>query len=101
LVGVGDELAVVTALREDMFRVSLLKVSAANLSTRNMCGNSEYWNTVALTIVKAIDQMHVPGPAATGAQRQFPREMRFRARSKSRHLFMPHVHPINILFYAH
>src|SRR4029077_16223031 len=55
LVGIGDELAVVAALREDVFRVSLLKISATNLPTRNVCGNSEDWNTVALTIVKAIN----------------------------------------------
>src|SRR6266436_8361246 len=101
LFGVGDELAVVAALREDMLRVSLLEVSAANLPTRNMCGDSEYGDTVPLTVVEAINQMHVPGPAAPGAHRQFPREMRFRARSKSRHLFMPHVHPLKIVLYAH
>src|SRR5580658_1442697 len=101
LVGVGDKLAVVAALREDMFRVGLLKVCAANLPTRDMCGNSEYWNTVALTVVKPINQMHVAGPAAPCAHRQFPREMRFGSRSKSSHLFMPDVHPINTLFYAH
>src|SRR5258708_4335110 len=98
LFGLGDEFAVVAALREDMFRVRLLKVGAANLPTRNMRGNGEYWNTVALTIVKAIDQMHVPGPAAPGANCQFSREMCLGSRSKSPHLFMPHVHPINTLF---
>src|SRR5260221_7760926 len=81
LIGIGDELAIMTALRKEMFGISLLKVSAANLPTRNMCGNREYRNTIALTIVESVDQMHIPRSTAPGAHRQFLREMRFRARS--------------------
>src|SRR5579862_5270138 len=101
LFGLGDELAVMTALREDVFRVRLLKVSATDLPTRNLCGNSEHWSKVPLTVVKPINQMHVPGPAAPGTHRQFTREVRFGSRGKSSRLFMPDVHPINSLFYAH
>src|SRR4029077_15419767 len=74
---IGDKLAIMTTLREDMFRISLLKVSAANLPTRNMCGDREYGDTIALTLVKAINQMHVPGPTAPGTDCQCSREMRF------------------------
>src|SRR6267378_5867519 len=87
--------------RKEIFRISLLKVSATNLTTRNMCGNSEYWDTVPLTVVEAIDQMQVPGPAAPGANCQCSRQMRFGSGGKSPRLFMPHVHPLNILFYAY
>ena len=81
-----------------MFGISLLKISATNLPTRNMCGNREYWNTIALTIVKAITQMHVPGSAAPGTHCQCSREMRFGSCSKSSRLFMPHVHPSRLFF---
>src|SRR6266446_6388731 len=101
LVGVGDELAIMTALRKEMFGIGLLKISAPNLPTRNVCGNSEYWNTVALTIVKAINQMHIPGPAAPGTHCQCSRQMRFGSRSKSTHLFMSHMHPLKIFLYAY
>src|SRR6266478_4363179 len=101
LFGIGDQLAIMTALRKEIFGIRLLKVSATHLPTRNMCGNSEYWNTIALTIVKAIDQMHVPGPAAPGTHCQCSREMRFGSRSKSCHLFMPHMHPLKIVLYAY
>src|SRR6266699_6486166 len=92
LFGIGDKLAIMAALRKEMFGVSLLKVSAPNLPTRNMCGNGEYWNTVALTIVEAVDQMHVPRSTAPGAHRQFPREMGFRSCSKRCDLFMSDVY---------
>src|SRR5882672_11935508 len=92
LFGIGDELAIMTALRKEIFGISLLKVSATNLPTRNMWGNGEYWNTVALTIVKAIDQMHVAGPAAPSTHCQCSREMRFGSGGKSPRLLIPHVH---------
>ena len=42
----------------------------------------------------------IPGPAAPGANRQFSGEVRFGSGGKGPRLFMPDVHPINILFYA-
>lgn len=90
-----------TALRKQMLGISFLKVSTANLSARNMCGNSKYGDTVPLTVVEAVDQMHVPGSTAPSAHCQCSREMRFGSGSKSPHLFVPHVHPFKILFYAY
>jgi hypothetical protein len=43
------------ALREEMFRLSLLKVPAADFSTGDLCGDSQDGHTAAVTIVKAID----------------------------------------------
>src|SRR5260221_9293778 len=97
LFGIGEELAIMTALRKEMFGISLLKVSAANLPTRNMCGNGENWNTVTLAIVEAVDQMHVPGTTAPGAHRQFPREMGFRSSSKRCDLLVSDMYPIRTL----
>jgi hypothetical protein len=37
LVGIGDELAVVAALREEMFGIRPLKVSTTNFPRRNVC----------------------------------------------------------------
>ncbi len=43
------------------------------------------------------DQMHVSRPLAPGADGQRSREMRFGSGSKSCHLFMPHVDPLEIV----
>ena len=67
------------ALREEMLRMSLLKVSAADFVTRNLSGNGQDGDAAAMTIVEAVDQVQVPGTAASGANRQFPGEMRFGA----------------------
>src|ERR1700747_1342446 len=69
------QLAVMAALREDMFGISLLKISTANFSARNLCGDGEDWNAAALTVVEAINQVHVAGAATSGTYRQLPSEM--------------------------
>src|SRR5258708_27198159 len=60
------QFAVMAALREEMFGISLLKISAANFPARNLGGNGEDWNAAALTVVEAINQMHVPGATTSG-----------------------------------
>jgi hypothetical protein len=58
-----------TALREEMFRMSFLEVVATYLSAGNLCGNRNHGNTVAVAIVKAIDQVQISRTAAPGAHR--------------------------------
>jgi hypothetical protein len=38
-----------------------------NLSARDLRGNRENWNTVAVTIKESVDQMEIAGSATTGA----------------------------------
>jgi hypothetical protein len=86
-----------TALREEMFWMCLLKITASNLIARNLRSDGEHWNPAAVAIVQAVDQMQIAGPAAAGAHRQPSREMRFRTRRKRGRLFVPCVNPLNLL----
>ena len=85
-----------TALREEMFRMSFLEVVAAQLSAGNLCGNRNHGNTVAVAIVKPVDQMKIPWTAAPGAHRQTSGQVRFRARGKSCRLLMSYMDPLNV-----
>jgi hypothetical protein len=87
----------VAALREEMFRMGFLKVCAAHFRAGDLRGNRNYGNTIAVAIVEAIDQVQIARTAAAGAHRQTSRQMRFRARGKSRDLLMPYMDPFNVL----
>src|ERR1700688_919535 len=95
LLRLRNQFAVVAALREKMFWVGLLKISAPDFIAWNLRRNGENRNTAAMAVVEPIDQMQVTGTAATGAYRQTPCEMRFRTSSKRRRLFVPYVNPLN------
>ena len=94
LLWLRDQLAVVAALLEEMFRVGLLEVPAPQLRARNLGGDGDHGNPVALAIVEAVDQMQVAGSAASCANRQPSRQVGFRPGGKCRHLLVPHVDPI-------
>ena len=85
------------ALREDLFRMSLLEISTPDFSARNLRRDGQNGDAAALAIVKAIDQMHVSGPAASGAYSQFASEMRLCTRRERGCLLMPHANPLDIL----
>src|SRR5216684_4149822 len=91
------QLAVMAALREEMLGISLLKISAANFPARNLCGNSEDWNAAALTVVEAINQMHIPRATASGTYCQLASEMGLGAGSEGRYLLVSYTNPANVL----
>src|SRR6202790_1466509 len=95
LLGLRNQLAIVAALREKMFWVGLLKISAPDFIAWNLRRNGENRNTAAMAVVEPIDQVQVAGATAAGADRQTPCEMRFRTSSKRRRLFIPYVNPLN------
>jgi len=55
LLGMGNQLAVVAALREELFRVGLLKVSTPDFAARNLRGDRQNGNAAAMTVVEAVD----------------------------------------------
>jgi hypothetical protein len=85
------------ALREEMFGISLLKISAANFPARNLCGNGEDGNAAALTVVEAINQMHIPRATASGTYCQLASEMGLGAGGERRYLLVPYTNPANVL----
>src|SRR5437588_9326661 len=100
LFGVGNQLTVVAALREKIFRMRLLKVAAANFLTWNLRGDGKNWNTAAVTIVKSIDQMQIAWTATSRADRETAGQMRFRTGGEGGRFFMPHVNPLDSFFFA-
>src|SRR5467141_260528 len=89
LLGLRNKFAVVAALREKMFWVGLLKISAPDFIAWNLRRDSQDGNATAVTVVEPVDQMQVPGTAAPSADRQPAREMSFRSSGKRCCLFMP------------
>jgi hypothetical protein len=67
LLGLGDQFTVVAALREEVFRLGFLKISAADFTAGNLRGDGENWDAAAMGVVKPVDQMKVSGTAASGA----------------------------------
>src|SRR6266853_3060377 len=90
-------LAVMAALRKEMLGISLLKISTANFPTRNLCSNSEDGNAAALTVVEAINQMHVAGATTSGTYRQLASEMGLGAGGERRCLLVSYTNPANVL----
>jgi hypothetical protein len=85
-------LAVVAALREKMFWVGLLKISAPDFITWNLRRNGENRNAAAMAVVEPIDQMEVTGTAAAGADP---------SRSKFAHLLEKPKIPDVVIVLAH
>src|SRR5580658_10667866 len=84
------------APREDLFRIGLLKISTPDFSAWNLRRDGQNGDATALAIVKAIDQVHVSRPAASGAYRQLAREMRLCAGRERCCLFMAHANPLDV-----
>src|SRR4029077_1366226 len=91
------QLAVMAALREEMFGISLLKISTANFLARNLGGDGEDGNAAALTIVEAVNQMHVAGATTSGTYCQLASEMGLGADGERRCLLVSYTNPANVL----
>src|SRR5207237_8548319 len=92
---VRNQFTVVPALPEEMFRLCLLNISAADFRTWDLRGNGQNRNTAAVTIVESVDQMEIARSATTGADGQATSQMRFRAGRKSGRFFVAHMNPLN------
>jgi hypothetical protein len=99
LFGLRNELTIMAALREKMFGVSFLKISAADFAAWNLRGNGQDGNAATMAVVEPVDQMQVAGTAASSADGQSPGEMRFRSGGKRSGLLMPDVDPLNRLIF--
>jgi hypothetical protein len=84
------------ALPEDVFRMSFLEISTPDFGARNLRRDGQNGNAATLAIVKAIDQMHVAGPAASGANSQFAGKMRLRARRERGCFLVARTNPLDL-----
>src|SRR5580692_1416427 len=83
------------ALREELFRMSLLEISTPDFRARNLRSDGQNGDAAALAIVKAVDQMQVSWPAASSAYSQFATEMRLCACGESGCFLMAHANPFD------
>ena len=89
------------ALREQMLRMSLLKISTPDFSAGYLRGDRQDGHTAAMAIIKSVDQMQIARTAAPGADRQCARKMRFRSRGKGGRFFMAYANPLNVASSPH
>jgi len=100
VLGLGHQLAIVAALREEVLRAGLLEVSAADLVAGDLRGDGEDGHPAAVTVVEAVDQVQIAGTTAACADGQASGEMRVCARGEGRRLLVPHVNPPHTLLPA-
>jgi len=93
LLRIRDHLAVVATLREEVLRVGLLEVSAADLMGGDLRGNGEHGHTAPVAIVQPVDQVQVARAAAAGADGELAGEVRFCSRGEGCRLLVPHGDP--------
>jgi hypothetical protein len=77
--------------------MGLLKISTPDFGARNLRRDGQNGDAAALAIVKAVDQMHISGPAASGAYSQFASEMRLCARRERRCLLIARANPSDLV----
>ena len=97
---VGNQFAIVTAFPEQILRMRLLKIAAADFGRRNLRGNRQHRRAAAVRIEQAVDEMQIAGAARPGADREFARDLRFARGREGGDLFMPDVNPVDRLSLA-
>ena len=89
-----------TALRKEMFRVRLLEICAADFAARNLRGNRQHRNAIAMAVVKAVDEMQIARAATATAYRKAPGQERFRACGECRRFLMPDRHSGDVISWS-
>src|SRR5919108_2335383 len=95
LVGNADELRIDAALAEQLPRVGLLEVAAADLLPRNVGGEGEYGDATAVGVEQPVDQVEVPRPAARRTDGELAGDGRLAGGRERGRLLVAHVHPVD------
>ncbi len=74
--------------------------AAANLIARDLSGNGQNRHTTSVTVVQAVEQMHVGGPATSGTDCKFNRDVRFRPGGKRGRFFVSRANPFDVFALA-
>ena len=91
LLRLRNQFAIMTAFAEQTFRPRLLKIVAANFLAGNVRRNRQHRHAAAMAVVKAVDQMQIARPAASGANGEFPRQVGLRAGGKRGGFLVAHA----------
>src|SRR5215813_10896199 len=77
-----------------MLRMRFLKVAAPDFSAGYLRGDRQDGDTAAVAIVESVDQVQIARTAASRADRQCSRKVRFRSCGKGGRLFVPQMNPL-------
>ena len=101
LLRLADQLAVVTALREQSLGMRLLEEPRPDLSARNVGSERQHRRTAAMRVVETLDEVRVARAAATGANREPPAELRLRPGRERGRLLVVDVDPLDAIGSTH
>ncbi len=91
--GRGDQFAIVAALLEQVLRVGLLEVAAADLRRGDLGSDGQDGHAGAVRVEQAVDEVQVPRPAGAGADRERAGQVRLGAGREGGALLVAGVDP--------
>ena len=97
VINVGNQLHIMRALGEQVFRMGRLEIMAADLLARDVRGDRQHRHAAAIAVEQAIDQVQVARPAAAGADRELAGEVRLGTGGEGAGFLVAHVHPFDRL----
>src|SRR5262249_17421452 len=85
-----DELAIMAAFLEQVLRMGLLEIEAADLARGDMRRDAEHRHARAVAVEQPVDEVKVARSAAAGTDRKFAAQMRLgAARERARRPLTP------------
>jgi hypothetical protein len=100
LIGSRDQLAIMTALLEQRFRMSFLEIPGAELGRWDLRRNRKHRRARPLAIEEAIDEGQIAGSTAAGANRKLSCQVRLGSGSEGRGLLVTQMYPIDLALTA-
>ena len=101
LLGPADQLAVVTALGEQLLGMRLLEEPGPDLAARDVGGKRQHRRAAAVGVIQALDEMRVARAGAPGAHREPPGELRLRPGRKRGRLLVVDMDPLDAVGATH
>lgn len=101
LLGPADQLAVVTALGEQLLGMRLLEEPGPDLVARDVGGKRQHRRAAAVRVIQALDEMRVARAGAPGAHREPPGELRLRPGRKRGRLLVVDMDPFDAVGAMH
>ena len=97
---IGNQFAIMAAFAEQILRMRLLEIAAADFGGRNLRGDRQHRRAAAVRIEQAVDEMQIAGAARARAHRKLAGDLRFAGGGEGRDLLMPDVDPVDRLALA-
>ena len=95
LARVGDQLAIMAAFAEQVLRMGLLEIAAADLGRRDVRGDRQHRHAAALASNRPLIRCRLPGPQLPAQTASSPVSCGFGAGGEGRGLLVPDVDPVD------